>query len=359
MNDTKQTKVAFLLPNLGAGGAERVVTILSQALVKEGIAVDILLLLTGKMQYRVPEGVQTVSLETKNLSKVQRFQKLRAYFKEQKKLHPRFLAIAFQDNCLQYALAAGVGLGISVIACERNDPNQKGTGFPARLRANLPYVLADKCVFQTPDARDYYCGAVRKKASVIANPLNLQEDLRWQGCDSRTILAVGRLEPQKNQKMLIAAFAQLHKRFPDHILEIYGEGSLARELQQQILDLGLQNSVFLRGYAENIPQKMTQAAMFVMPSDYEGMSNALMEALAIGVPVVTTDHPIGSAAMLVENGISGILTPVGDTQAFASAMEQLLSHRDTACRLGHHAMQIRSRLAVGTIVRQWLDIINT
>ena len=358
MNDTKKTKVAFLLPNLGAGGAERVVTILSQALVNEGIAVDILLLLTGKMQYPVPVGVRAVSLETKNLSKVQRFQKLRAYFKEQKKQHPRFLAIAFQDNCLQYALAAGVGLGICVIACERNDPNQKGADFPARLRANLPYVLADKCVFQTPDARDYYCTAVRKKAAVIANPLNFRDDLRWHGRDSHTIMAVGRLEPQKNQKMLIAAFAQLHSRFPDYILEIYGEGSLADTLRQQILDLGLQDAAFLRGYAEDIPQKMTRAAMFVMPSDYEGMSNALMEALAIGVPVVTTDHPIGSAAMLVENGISGILTPVGDSQAFASAMEQLLSNRDAACRLGENAMQIRSRLAVETIARQWLDIIK-
>ncbi len=351
-------KAVFILPNLGAGGAERVTTILSKAFVNRGVAVDIVMLLSDKVSYQVCPQVGLVALNTAKLPTKKRIGALRAYLKEQRKNHSRVVAIPFHDSCLKYALAAAVGLGVRVIACERNDPYQKGSSGIARFRANLPYALADRCVFQTPDARAYYTAVPDRKAAVIYNPLELGDGLQWQGHNSRRILSVGRLEPQKNQKLLIDAFAAVHRQFPDYTLEIYGEGSLREQLQAQIRENGLQEHVLLCGYAPDIHQKLTQTAMFVLSSDYEGMSNALMEALAIGVPVVSTDHPIGGAGMLMENGVSGILTPVGDEAALAAAMVRILGDAEVAHRLSVNGAKVREKLAVDAIAQRWLQWID-
>lgn len=351
-------KVVFILPNLGSGGAERVVTILSKALRERDLAVDIVLMMTDLVQYPVPHGVGLVTLNTKGMSQIARLRVMRDYFRKQKKSFRRVVAVPFQDNCLQYTLAAVAGLGISVVACERNDPYQKGTRGLARFKANLPFALAKRCVFQTPDARDYYRMGVEKKSTVIVNPLILRQDIHWQGQESKNIISVGRLDPQKNQKILIDAFARFHEKFPAYTLEIFGEGSLRPQLQAQINGLGLENAVFLRGYADNIHDRLAQAAMFALPSDYEGMSNALIEALAIGVPVVTTDHPIGGARMLVEDGVSGLMTPVGDTDGLYRAMERLAADPELAQMLGKNSVRVREKLAVDAVVRQWLDVIN-
>lgn len=351
-------KVVFILPNLGSGGAERVVTILSKALRERGLAVDIVLMMNDLVQYSVPEGVELVRMNTKELSKIDRIRVARDYFKNQKKNFRRVVAIPFQDTCLKYTQAAVAGLGIPVVACERNDPYQKGSKGIARIKANLPFALADRCVFQTPDARDYYCTAVRKKSTVIVNPLILRQNIHWQGQESKNMISVGRLDPQKNQKILIDAFARFHGKFPEYTLEIFGEGSLRPQLQAQIDGLGLENTVFLRGHASDIHDRLEQAAMFILPSDYEGMSNALIEALAIGVPVVTTDHPIGGARMLVKDGVSGLLTPVGDSDALYRAMERLTMDPELACTLGRNGIRVREMLAVDAVVRQWMDVIN-
>lgn len=354
----KAKKVIFMLPNLGAGGAERVVTILSRGLREKGLAVDIVMMLSELVQYPVPDGVGLVSLRTQGMSQLARLRVVRDYFRKQKKEFQNVVAVPFQDNCLNYALAASVGLGIPVVACERNNPYRKGREGLARRKAIAPYALAKRCVFQTPDAQDYYGPAVGRKSTVILNPLTLPDTLRWRGRGSRRILSVGRLDPQKNQKILIEAFAGLHEKFPEYTLEIYGEGALRPQLQAQIDSLGLEKAVFLRGHCPDIPGELVQAAMFVLPSDYEGMSNALMEALAVGMPVVTTDHPIGGARMLVENGVSGLMTPVGDAQALQTAMERLLREPGLARSLGENAVRVREKLAVDTILRQWMDVIN-
>lgn len=352
------TKVAFILPNLGAGGAERVVTILSRAMALRGISVDVVLLLTNKVQYQVPEGVRLVKLNTCECSARERIKRVRAYFRQERKRFNKMVAIPFQDNCLKYALVASVGLRIPVIACERNDPYQKGRSGLARFKAIVPYAMARRCVFQTPDAREYYRWIVKKKSRVIVNPLMLPESLTWHGYNSKCIMSVGRLDPQKNQKILIEAFARIHEQYPDYTLEIYGEGALRCQLQEQIDGLGLHDAAILRGFSSDIHDKLTQCAMFVLPSDYEGMSNALMEALAIGVPTVTTDHPIGGAKMLIDNEVSGLLTPVGDAQALYDAMERLLREPSLALTLSENSRCVRQMLQVDAVVQQWLDMIN-
>ena len=351
-------KAVFILPNLSAGGAERVVTLLSRMLVKRGITVDILQFLSDKVQYDIPAGVQVISMNTQRLPLMKRVETLRTYFREQCRQSPEVIAMPFHDSCLKYALLASVGLRVRVIACERNDPYQKGcSGWP-RFMANLLYAMADHCVFQTQDARDYYRMGVARKSTIIANPLIMSDEIEWRGQYSKTIVTVGRLEPQKNHKLLIEAFSRVHQLHPEYVLEIYGEGSLRQELQKQIDDLGLETAVFLRGYVSDVHQRLQDAAMFVLPSDYEGMSNALIEALAVGVPTISTDHPIGGAKALIKDAWNGLLTPVGDGNAFAEAMIRLLAAPMEAQRLGKNARGVRQMLDPDVIAEQWLTVMQ-
>lgn len=352
-------KIMFFLPNLGAGGAERVVTILSSEFVKINIEVDIVLMMTEKIQYQVPEKVNVVCLNSLNMTKRQRLSVIRLYLKEQKAAYGNIVIIPFQDNCLKYVLLASVGLNIPVIACERNNPYQKGVRVFDKLKANIPYLLSTSCVFQTSDARDYYCYYVRKKARVIANPINLDDRYCWKGENSKTVISVGRLEIQKNQRNLIEAFALVHEKYPEYTLDIYGEGMLRKKLQEQIKMLKLETCVFLRGHCEDIYEKMENAYVFVLSSDYEGMSNALIEAMAIGVPTISTDHPIGAARMIIQNGKNGILVPTGNKKELYNAIKLVIENPKKGRNMAECAMKIRKELDVKEIVRQWLKIILT
>lgn len=357
MDINKTTKIIFLIPNLGAGGAERVITILAKAFVQKAYAVDIVLFLNNKVQYEVPPNVNVVFLNALSLKKIDRIRHLRLYFKEQTKEYNNVVVIPFQDNCLKYALAATIGMRIPVIACERNDPYQKGQTGISRFISQVPYYLSSHCVFQTPDARDYYWKRIQKKSKVVYNPLNIPESISWKGNTSNQIVSVGRLDPQKNQKLLIDAFFKLHQEYKEYKLVILGEGSLRKDLEAQISQLELEESVLLCGYSPDIHSILSEAAMFVLSSDYEGMSNALMEALAIGVPTVSTDHPIGGARLMVNDGVSGLLTPVGDSKALYIAMKRLLDNPQYAQELGANAKAVRSQLSVDVICEQWMEII--
>ena len=352
-------KAIFVLPNLNAGGAERVVTLLSRELVAMGVAVDIALMLDEEVQYEVPDGVRLMKLNTREMPRKKRLTVMRKYFSREKKENPQLVVLPFHDSCLKNVLMAALGLGIRVVACERNNPYIKGTGGIRRLKANVPYALASACVFQTPDARAYYAPMIQKKGVVIANPLQLNASLDWKGIGRHTIVSVGRLEPQKNHAMLLDAFEMLHREYPQYILDIYGEGSLREELQTKINEKGLQNVFVLRGYSKDVQYPVSEAALFVLSSDYEGMSNALIEAMAIGVPSVSTDHPIGGARWLIQNGVNGMLTPVADAQALYLAMKRVLEDSDLARQISEEGKKLRERLSARNIAGEWLCMMKT
>lgn len=355
----KTVKAIFVLPNLNAGGAERVVTLLSRELVALGLAVDIALMLDEEVQYEVPNGVQLVKLNTRAMPRKKRLNVMRKYFSQEKKRNPQLVVLPFHDSCLKNVLMAVFGLNIRVVASERNNPYIKGSSGISRLKANVPYALASACVFQTPDARAYYAPVIQKKGFIIANPLQLNESLVWSGEEEKSIVSVGRLEPQKNHSMLIEAFEMLHREYPEYILDVYGEGSLRAELQAKIQEKGLQNAVYLRGYSKEVQRRVSEAALFVLSSDYEGMSNALIEALAIGVPSVSTDHPIGGARWLIQDGVNGLLTPVADAQALYLAMKHLLENSDVAKQMSEEGKKLREKLSACNIAREWLQMIKT
>ena len=353
-------KIIFVIPDLSSGGAERVISILSDSFVKRELDVDVLLLQEHRVCYTVSDKVNIVYLGENLLTCSQKkaCQIMRGYFKKQKEQYGKVIAVPFLDVSLKRVLVATFGLKIPIIASERNDPYQKGRGLVNRIKANLPYCLASHCVFQTPGAREYYGKVVQKKGSVIMNPLMMPGYVSWKGQKSKRMVSVGRLEPQKNQMLLINAFAQIHKIYPEYTLDIYGEGSLRKSLQQRIDELGLRDTVFLRGYSADIYAILEESLLFVLSSDYEGLSNALIEAMAVGMPVISTDHPCGGAKVLIQNNENGILVPVNDESAIVLAMKQVIEDADLALALGERARLVRELLSIDRVTTEWKTVFD-
>ena len=158
--------------------------------------------------------------------------------------------------------------------------------------------------------------------------------------------------------MMISAFHKVHMRYPEYTLEIYGEGSERKILQDQIDQLNLKDNAFLCGFTDDIFDKMRDCAMYVCSSDYEGISNALMEAMAMGVPSISTDCPIGGARAMIQDGANGLLVPVGDVDTLASAMFRLISEPLFAQKLADQAWQSMREYDIKEIANQWLNVMS-
>ncbi len=215
-----------------------------------------------------------------------------------------------------------------IVFSERNNPRKVPIGWHQQALRNFAFRFADALVFQTEDARSYFPESVQKRGVIIPNPINGKLPPPIEGEREKTIVTACRLHPQKNLPMMINAFSMLADEFPEYKLVIYGQGVLEDELRAQIKALNLENRILLPGFASNILEKVAPCSMYVSSSDFEGISNSMLEALGMGLPAVVTDCPVGGARMVINSGENGILVPVGDTKAMYEAMRSIL--KDTA-----------------------------
>lgn len=348
-------KVVFVLPNLGAGGAERVVTILARRLINKNFSVDILLLQDDVMHYDVPDGVNVICLNTKGMNHFQRLKSIRKFLKTIKKDKP--ILVPFQDSCLKNILLAKVGLGIPVIATERNNPFIKGETKWARFKASIPFRFSNFAVFQTPDARKYYSGLKDKKCKVIPNPI-ASVNLRWQGnIDPNKLISVCRLHSQKNLPMLIDAIEIVKKTYSNVKVNVYGEGELRKSLEEKIKDKDLQDNISLCGRTDSVHQKMAESSIYLCSSNFEGISNSMLEAMSIGMPIISTDCPIGGAKMMLHDG-AGILTSVGNSEEFAKAILKILDNPEEGQRMAEKALEESKKYSESFILESWIEVFN-
>lgn len=251
--------------------------------------------------------------------------------------------------------AAMTGSKTPLILSERNDPRQYPVSKAWRKLRDLSYRLADGVVFQTGEARDCFPASVRRKGTVICNPITGNLPERFEGVREKRIVNFCRLEPQKNLDLLIDAFSDVAGEFPEHVLDIYGDGPERERLERKIRDMGLSDRVRLPGFSAHIYEDIRRAALFVSSSNYEGISNSMLEAIALGVPSICTDCPAGGARETIESGVNGILVPVGGRQAMAAAMRRVLGDRELSGRLSRAGGELRIRISVEAIARRWLE----
>lgn len=347
-------EIIFVTASMTGGGTERVISLLANRFVQEHHQVSIFMTAGDEVAYTLREEIGLFSAGGQSggslRKRLERIKKMRDYFRNRP--HAVICGMGVETNL--FTVLAAWGLKNRVVISERNDPNQCGY---KRLR-NFFYNRADVLVCQTEEARRCFPGRAGKRAVVIPNPLAPELVGPFHGERRREIVTAGRLTFQKNHALLLESFALFHRKYADYSLVIYGKGELEDELRKKAAELGIADYVSFPGFTANLPEKIRDASIYVLSSDYEGISNSLAEAMAVGLPVISTDCPIGGSKMCIRDGQNGLLVPVGDAQRLASAMERLAGDPAYAAGLGREAEQIRERYSLESIGHLWMKCLK-
>lgn len=348
----------FYINSLRRGGAERVMLELAQRFAGEGWRSVLVTSYRAPDEYPVPESVLRLTLEeemrihpspAQNLARIGKLRRLCREYK------PAALIAFMPAPCLRAVLAAR-GLPVKVLVSVRNQPEKEYAGRVMRFVGQHILPLADGCVFQTEDARRWFPERLQRKSTVIMNQV-AQGFFDEPPADTRRgIVAVGRLNEQKNHALLLRAYAALGD--VEDKLTIYGEGPLRPALEALARELGIADRVRLPGQSENVARDVKTAKLFVLPSDYEGMPNVLLEAMALGLPCIATDCPCGGPRAVIRSGENGVLIPVGDEKALRDAMRALLEDEDKRAALGRAARETAEDFRPEAVFARWRAYVN-
>ena len=257
------------------------------------------------------------------------------------------------------SILATLGLKTKVIISVRNDPNVEYRGKLFKLMGKILLPLADGCVFQTHDAKKWFPQKLQSKSTIIVNAVKDEFYDVKRNPQKHLMISCGRLEKQKNYPLLIDAFGEVKKRFPDAMLYIYGTGSCMSEIQKKITDMGLKNSVILKGQTDNVPEALAEADVFLMTSDYEGMPNALLEASVVGVPCIATDCPCGGVKMILTDKENGLLVPVGDKKSLVKAIIYLIDNEEEKKKYSQSSKNRARQYQSDIVLNEWIDYIKS
>lgn len=348
-------KITFVTGSMSRGGAERVISVLSNYLVDHGYDISIIMLLHSFNDYNLDKRIKIIDLSNDKkkiaLYMPELILKLRRYLSK----HDMGTLVCFMAQiCLITGLAIK-GKKIDMISCERIDPHHVHRNPAFEKVLNNIYSTSKHTVFQNTTERDYFPENIQNSSVIIPNPIQIH--CPASDDKKKKIVAVGRLTDQKNHKMLISAFSKICKADSEYTLDIYGDGPLKDELTALSESLGIKENVILHGSVLNVHDEICDAEIFVLSSDFEGLSNALLEAMMMGLPCISTNCA-GSGDAIVD-GESGLLVPVGDENAILGAMQKLIDDKELAGKLGKNAKERAEKLySVENVVNQWIDIIE-
>lgn len=349
-------RYVFFDATLQQGGAERVIALLSGRMAENAEDTKILLYYDEEIFYEIDPRIKidVVEKHTKTKNILKNILWMRKYFKNHADVVISFLA---PFNIL--SLIATFGLKTSIVVADRNDPRHVPENKYVRKVRDFLYRFADGVVLQTRYNQAYFPTKIQDNSTIIFNPINLGEKAGAAlTCEKRKeIVSVGRLMPQKNQKMLIEAFARVHRKFPEYTLVIYGDGPCREQLETMTRELGVEQNVLFPGSVKDLHDRIVYAELFVLSSDYEGMPNALTEAMCLGLPAIST--AVSGATDLIAHNENGLLVSCGDTDAMADAIEKMLSDRELREKCAESAVALNERLAVDSICSQWIRYIDS
>ena len=260
------------------------------------------------------------------------------------------------------ASVAAKQLGIKSIVSERGDPYRTiGNGIVSKLTLAI-INAADGGVFQTDGAMQFYGKKLRENGRVIPNPIFLPVDgipERNNASIAKTVVSVGRLDnTQKRCDVMLQSFALFAKAHPEYTLRVIGDGPDEEKMRVWCRELQIENKVVFLGKSSHAMQDIVNDGMFVITSDFEGISNSLLEAMAIGLPCVSTDHSPGGARLLIKDHDNGLLAPVGDIEKLAEAMKEFADNPKFAERCGEKAKAVTNRFSSAKIIAEWDDYIT-
>ncbi|MDZ8184591.1 MAG: glycosyltransferase family 4 protein [Nostoc sp. ChiSLP02] len=364
-------RVTLIIPSLYSGGAERVLSIVSNYWAAKGWQITLLTFFGHQPPfYHLDSRINYVPLyidkDSSNFiaaikNNLYRIYKLRLAISAS---NPE-IVISFMSEANVITLLATRGLNVPVLVSERNNPEIAlgKSSIWAKLR-QWTYPFAKRIIVQTQRAFNYFPSSLQTRIYVIPNPvlspptkLSKSKELSHKLPGQRLLIAVGRLEKQKGFDLLLQAFANLKDDFPEWQLIILGEGVLRLDLKELSERLGLNDRVDFPGRVKNIYEILQEADIYVMSSRFEGFPNALCEAMASGLPVISTDCPNGPRE-IIRDGIDGLLVPNEDVSALAVAMKLLMSDQQKRQRLATYASDITERFSIEKIMEMWEVVVK-
>lgn len=362
-------KLALVISSLGGGGAERVMSLLANAWIDRGNEVTLITLASRQLdRFPLDPAVQRIALDVAGPSAHvwaalgHNAVRLRALRRAIVACRPDAVISFIAESNVRVLLAAA-GLGVPVIISERTFLNGHHMRGVWRTMRRWLYPRAAAVVAQTRRCAADLALLTGRRIEVIANPV-LDERAPGtpvhdgEACKpsvrsgTRTLLAVGRLAPEKGFDLLIEAFARLADRHREWDLVILGEGALRADLERRIALHNLGHRIALPGFDAHVRAAMRRADLFVLASRYEGFPNALLEAMAEGTACVSFDCDAGPRE-LIEHGRNGWLVPAGDAPALAAALDVLMRDADLRQRLGRRAREVTATYALPAILDQW------
>ena len=383
----------FFIDAMGGGGAERVISVLIPEFVKDGIDVSIAMMRKKEIAYQLPKAVHLYyagdlpvtiygkivrklfklhnNIRTRIVPKLQSkgllkglpewnetsfyfYSKFAIPFRGLLKLHPGCTAFGFLIRSSAVLALASKGLPINTVYCERSNPVRHNIQDSLIKLRDKYYPKYKSGVFQTEEVMSYYTRLNGPKR-IILNPVIQDLPEPYQGERRHEIVTFCRLGKEKHLTLLIDAFERIKENHSDYTLRIYGDGSEKEFLQGYINNKHLDQCAFIESFASNIHELVRDARMYVSTSDYEGLSNSMLEAMAIGLPCICTDCDGGGARMMIDDHVNGLLIPKGDADALYLAMTELVSSGSLCDKLSKNAAIIRKELASEKIAKQWED----
>jgi GalNAc-alpha-(1->4)-GalNAc-alpha-(1->3)-diNAcBac-PP-undecaprenol alpha-1,4-N-acetyl-D-galactosaminyltransferase len=359
-------KVTLVIYGLTGGGAERVMSIVANYWVSKGWDVTLLLLVPPTTQpfYPLDPRIQLKSLDvagksTNLLAAIsnnwKRIQVLRRAIIASKP----DVVISFMNSVNVYTILACLRSNIPVIASEHIYPGSNDANKIWQLIMKLTYRYADLVTVLTQNALPFYPAKEGYRTIVMPNPVVAPEHSvsETQLLSTPSLIAIGRLHPQKGFDLLFKAFHKIHAKHPDWQITILGEGSIRPELEQLRSQLNLTDRIHLPGLVTNVPEYLNQADLFVMPSRFEGFPMALCEAMAYGLPVLAADCLSGPRD-IIENDVNGVLVKTEDIDALAAGLDKLMSDPAKRQQLAYNAPNILDQFGVEQVMEIWQEAID-
>jgi glycosyltransferase involved in cell wall biosynthesis len=363
-------KLALVIPSLGGGGAERVMTTLANAWASNGHAITLITLASEQAdKYSLDASVRRIALGVTGRSSNpldaigNNLGRIRALRRAIRTARPDAL-LSFTTRTNVLVLIAAGRARARVIVSERTAPGPSWARGVWRTLGRPMYRRAAAVVAQTRRCADRMEAILDCAVDVIPNPVapgfgDPAPDPRTPASPRathagrpRTLLAVGRLTPEKGFDGLVDAFAQVADHHPEWNLVILGEGRMRGALTRAIAARGLADRIRLPGFDDRVRQAMRRADLFVLSSRFEGFPNALLEAMSEGLACVSFDCEAGPRE-LIRHRENGWLVPAQDTRGLAAALDTLMHDEDLRARLGTGAREVRTRYSMPRIIGQW------
>ncbi len=360
-------KIMFHLNCLEQGGAERVVTNLAKQFKDDGNDVIIATEWQAENEFILQEGIRRIHVglqpEDESRNRIAKYFARIQYLRDLIRIEQPDLVIAFAQKANYRAVMATRFTHVPVLTSVRTDPVGHYDDLINRIMTFLFLNRSDGTVFQTVGQQQFFSKGMKKRSRIILNPINPKyigrDEVQYR---TKEIVHSGRLVDFKNQLMLIGAFAEIYKKYPEYTLKIYGGDSLdgtREQLEDAIATHQLEQCVTLMGASDSLESQLEHGAFYAFTSDWEGLPNALMEAMALGLPVIATDCPCGGPATIIEHGVNGYLIPVKEKDKVVEAMTYFIENPHIVAEYGKRAREIADVANGQAIYEQWKDYVDT